>query len=322
MDSAEKRCYVAFDVSKETLMMAAPKGLPQGLLKNSPDTVDKRLKALLDHANKVHETLWLVCEATGGYQRTLEACAAKAGVPISVVPPAWIFHAKKSWGKLAKTDPLDAACILRYAQQEKPDATPYDPGRYDFQELVSSKDLLVRERAKLRQRSQTVTVVAAKKALACAEAALDEQIAALNAEIASVLNERAKTDVRIEAIRPLEGVGPRLLAVLHAYLPELGKVGRKQISSLAGVVPQARDSGKLQGRRYVYGGKRVVRTALYAACICFLRKNSPYRARYDALRARNKSHRTVLIAMAHDLIIRINAVARQALEEAKGIVTD
>lgn len=118
MDSAEKRCYVAFDVSKETLMMAAPKGLPQGLLKNSPDTVDKRLKALLDHANKVHETLWLVCEATGGYQRTLEACAAKAGVPISVVPPAWIFHAKKSWGKLAKTDPLDAACILRYAQQE------------------------------------------------------------------------------------------------------------------------------------------------------------------------------------------------------------
>ena len=216
MDSAEKRCYVAFDVSKETLMMAAPKGLPQGLLKNSPDTVDKRLKALLDHANKVHETLWLVCEATGGYQRTLEACAAKAGVPISVVPPAWIFHAKKSWGKLAK---------------------PYDPGRYDFQELVSSKDLLVRERAKLRQRSQTVTVVAAKKALACAEAALDEQIAALNAEIASVLNERAKTDVRIEAIRPLEGVGPGLLAVLHAYLPELGKVGRKQISSLAGVVP-------------------------------------------------------------------------------------
>ena len=159
-----------------------------------------------------------------------------------------------------------------------------------------------------------MTVVAAKKALACAEAALDEQIAALNAEIASVLNERAKTDVRIEAIRPLEGVGPGLLAVLHAYLPELGKVGRKQISSLAGVVPQARDSGKLQGRRYVYGGKRVVRTALYAACICFLRKNSPYRARYDALRARNKSHRTVLIAMAHDLIIRINAVIPKAIQ--------
>ena len=302
-------------------MMAAPKGMPQGLLKNSPDIVDKRLKALLDHANKAHETLWLVCEATGGYQRTLEAGAAKAGVPISVVPPAWIFHAKKSWGKLAKTDSLDAACILRYAQQEKPDATPYDPGRYDFQELVSSRDLLVRERAKLRQRSQTLTVVAAKEALTRAEIALDEQIAALDAEIASVLKERAKTDVRIEAIRPLEGVGPGLLAVLHAYLPELGKVGRKQIASLAGVVPQARDSGKLQGRRYVYGGKRVVRTALYAACICFLRKSSPYRARYDALRNRNKSHRTALIAMAHDLIIRINAVARQALEEEKGIVT-
>ena len=321
MDLAKQRCYVAFDVSKETLMVAAPKGMTQGLLKNTPATVEKRLKTWLDHTGKTHETLWLVCEATGGYHRTLEACAAKVGVPISVVPPAWIFHAKKSWGKLAKTDPLDAACLLRYARQENPDATPYDPGRYDFQELVSSKDLLVRERAKLRQRMQTLTVAAAKEALAHAEVALDGQIAALEAEIESTLRERAQTDVRIEAIRPLDGVGPGLLAVLHAYLPELGKVGRKQIASLAGVVPQARDSGKQQGRRYVYGGKRVVRTALYAACICFLRKSSPYRARYDALRACNKSHRTAIIAMAHALIIRINAVARQALEEAKGNVT-
>lgn len=321
MDSAKQRCYVAFDVSKATLMVAAPKGMPQGSLDNTQGAVDKQLQALIEHANRVNETLWLVCEATGGYQRTLEACAAKAGVPISVVPPAWIFHAKRSWGKLAKTDPLDAACILRYAQQENPDATPYDPGRYDFQELVSSRELLVRERAKLQRRGQTLTVAAAKQALACAEAALKEQIAALDAEIASGLKERAKADVRLDAIRPLEGVGPGLLAVLHAYLPELGKVGRKQIASLAGVAPQARDSGKLQGRRYVYGGKRVVRTALYAACICFLRKSSPHRARYDELRARNKSHRTAIIAMAHALIIRINAVARQALEETKGIAT-
>ena len=78
MDSAKQRCYVAYDVSKATLMVAAPKGMPQGSLDNTQGAVDKQLQALIEHANRVNETLWLVCEATGGYQRTLEACAAKA----------------------------------------------------------------------------------------------------------------------------------------------------------------------------------------------------------------------------------------------------
>ena len=225
MDSAKQRCYVAYDVSKATLMVAAPKGMPQGSLDNTQGAVDKQLQALIEHANRVNETLWLVCEATGGYQRTLEACAAKAGVPISVVPPAWIFHAKRSWGKLAKTDPLDAAWLQR--------------------------------------RGQTLTVAAAKQALACAEAALKEQIAALDAEIASGLKERAKADVRLGAIRPLEGVGPGLLAVLHAYLPELGKVGRKQIAS-----PGVRQSGaqadrqSCRGRPTSQGQRQTAREAI------------------------------------------------------------
>ena len=70
MDSAKQRCYVAYDVSKATLMVAAPKGMPQGSLDNTQGAVDKQLQALIEHANRVNETLWLVCEATGGYQRS------------------------------------------------------------------------------------------------------------------------------------------------------------------------------------------------------------------------------------------------------------
>ena len=39
MDSAKQRCYVAFDVSKATLMVAAPKGMPQGSLDNTQGAV-------------------------------------------------------------------------------------------------------------------------------------------------------------------------------------------------------------------------------------------------------------------------------------------
>ena len=71
MDSAKQRCYVAYDVSKATLMVAAPKGMPQGSLDNTQGAVDKQLQALIEHANRVNETLWRGLRGQGwrAYQR-------------------------------------------------------------------------------------------------------------------------------------------------------------------------------------------------------------------------------------------------------------
>lgn len=75
---------------------------------------------------------------------------------------------------------------------------------------------------------------------------------------------RAQDDL----LQSVPGVGPIVSAVLLAELPELGVLTHKQIATLAGVAPLARDSGTLRGRRMVWGGRAGVRTALYLAALC------------------------------------------------------
>ena len=63
----------------------------------------------------------------------------------------------------------------------------------------------------------------------------------------------------------MPGVGRVLATTLIAELPELGQLSGKQIAALVGVAPLARDSGRLRGRRSVWGGRAPVRAALYMA---------------------------------------------------------
>jgi transposase len=56
-------------------------------------------------------------------------------------------------------------------------------------------------------------------------------------------------------------------------LPELGHLGRREIASLVGVAPFARDSGKLRWLRRIRGGRASVRTVLYLAAVTGARFN-------------------------------------------------
>jgi len=72
-------------------------------------------------------------------------------------------------------------------------------------------------------------------------------------------------------------------AVLLGELPELGSLSHKQIATLVGVAPLARDSGTLRGKRLIWGGRAPVRTALYLAALCGRRWNPQLKVFYDRL---------------------------------------
>jgi transposase len=93
-------------------------------------------------------------------------------------------------------------------------------------------------------------------------------------------------------------------------LPELGVLSHKQIATLAGVAPLARDSGTLRGKRMVWGGRVGVRTALYLAALCGRRWNPQLRVFYERLRAAGKPKKVALIACARKLLTILNAMAR------------
>ncbi len=95
-----------------------------------------------------------------------------------------------------------------------------------------------------------------------------------------------------------------------ADLPELGTLNRKQISSLVGVAPLNRDSGTMQGRRMVWGGRARVRAVLYMATLSAVQHNPVIRAFYERLVGAGKPKKVALTACMRKLLTILNAMMR------------
>jgi transposase len=63
----------------------------------------------------------IVLEATGGFEITVAAALASAGLPLAVVNPRQIRDFARATGRLAKTDVLDAQIIARFAERILPE---------------------------------------------------------------------------------------------------------------------------------------------------------------------------------------------------------
>jgi transposase len=93
-------------------------------------------------------------------------------------------------------------------------------------------------------------------------------------------------------------------------LPELDSLGRRQIASLVGVAPFARDSGKKSGYRRIRAGSAAPRTALYLASMNGARFNPVLKAMCERLIAAGKPPKVALIALARKLLTILNAMVR------------
>jgi transposase len=137
---------------------------------------------------------------------------------------------------------------------------------------------------------------------------LNEQIDALDQDIGAHLDEHFKDlDERLEQIK---GVGPNTCAAVVAFMPELGQITNARAAKLAGLAPLNNDSGNSHGKRSVWGGRAVVRCALYMATLSAVRFNPVIRAFYLRLLAAGKPKKVALTACAHKLLRILNAMAR------------
>jgi transposase len=93
--------------------------------------------------------------------------------------------------------------------------------------------------------------------------------------------------------------------------PEIGTLSAKTISKLAGLAPLARDSGQQQGKRRVRGGRAAVREILFVVASVVGRYEPDFMAFRQRLRAAGKPPKVIRIALAHKLLVRLNAKARE-----------
>jgi transposase len=114
------------------------------------------------------------------------------------------------------------------------------------------------------------------------------------------------------AFRSIKGVADRTVACLMAELPEIGTLSNKAISKLVGLAPLADDSGKRHGHRSIRGGRTPVRHLLFVIATVVRRCQPDFAAFSQRLAARGKPKKVILVALAHKLLIRLNAKARDA----------
>lgn len=95
-----------------------------------------------------------------------------------------------------------------------------------------------------------------------------------------------------------------------ADLPELGSLNRKEVSSLVGVAPINRDSGKMKGKRRIQGGRHSVRTILYMATLSATQCNPVIKGFYQQLVAQGKHKKVAITACMRKFITMLNAMVR------------
>ena len=100
-----------------------------------------------------------------------------------------------------------------------------------------------------------------------------------------------------------------------AEMPEIGTLSGKAIAKLAGLAPLARDSGKVTGRRPVRAGRGGIRSILFVVAEIVRRFDPDLAAFHARLNAAGKPKKVTRVALAHKLLVRLNAKARDVRAE-------
>jgi transposase len=253
----------------------------------------------------------IVVESTGGYERRLVTKLAEAGLPVVVVNPRRVRSFGQALGILAKTDALDARLLALFGEKAEPEVRPILQGRARLlADLVARRRQLVSMVVAEKSRRETAAT-AVRRSIEVMLRVLAQQVRALERRIDQTLGEDLETAELAALLQTVPSVGPGVARTLLVDLPELGHLGRREIASLVGVAPFARDSGKIRGVRYIRGGRSSVRTALYLAAMNASRFNPVLRALYERLRQAGKPPKLAFVAVARKLLTILNAIARE-----------
>lgn len=300
-----EQVYVGIDVAQDSFAVAIYDSSEHWSDQNNASGIAQTIARLAE----LRPTL-VVMEATGGLEHGLARMLAAVDIPVAVVNPARTRAYAKVLGRLAKTDPIDAAVLAHFAQAIKPPAQVQATA--DAQER---KDLLAR-------RNQLMGMIAAEKnrlhrasapirpRIQLHVAWMQEQIEQIDQDLDRKLAADTHYQARERQLRTAKGVGPVTVRALYVGLPELGHLPGKKISALVGVAPLNRDSGKFSGKRFVSGGRSAVRTALYMAALVGTRWNPVLKALYERLIKAGKCKMVALTACMHKLLLILNAMVR------------
>jgi transposase len=302
----KERIYVGIDISQDNLDIADYPDEQIWKHKNSHGGIAKTVAKLKGLNPKL-----IVMEATGGLETPLRQALDQAGLPVAVINPRRIRDFARSMGILAKTDKLDAKIMAYFAAKIEP--TPHPPPDEASQKLENFlarrnqiSDMLTAEKNRLKQSPNKDIQVHIQDHIKW----LESELKSLDKELKDNIGQNPLFMDKIKLYRSMPGVGDVLSYTLLANLSELGGLNQREIASLVGIAPLNRDSGKLRGRRTIWGGRATIRKALYMPAVVAIRCNPVIRDFYQRLLAKGKLKKVALVACMHKMLTILNSMAK------------
>jgi transposase len=250
-------------------------------------------------------------EPSGGYERGLMRALLAANMPVRQINPFRLRQFANASGVLAKTDRLDARLIASFIaiMPVRPAQRPA-PVAERLAEILKVRRQLSNEKIAAENAAGMLENAMLQRLSRRRISRLATDIDMLDAHLVEIVSVDPALAHRYRVLTSMPGVGPVLACTLIALLPELGSLGRKQIAALVGVAPYTFESGKLKGKRCIWGGRAPVRNVLYMAAMSACNWNPVIKGFHHRLAATGKLPKVVIVAAMRKMITTLNAMVR------------
>ena len=171
--------FVGIDVSKDRLdVHVRPSGQAFAIARDG-----KGLEQLVGDLRALAPAL-IVREATGGFELTVAAALAGAGLPLAIVNPRQIRDFARATSRLAKTDALDAQIIALFAERIRPEPRPLaDTDSQTMAELVARRRPVIEMSGMESNRRRQARHTRVQRTIKATLKTLEAQLAHLDREI-------------------------------------------------------------------------------------------------------------------------------------------
>ena len=298
--------YVGIDIAKDSFCVATR---PDKIKIQVPNT-NQGHRQLIQILQK-HNIVLVVLEATGGYERPLVAELLSNSLKVVVANPRQVRDFARGMGHRAKTDPIDAQVLAKFAEIVKPvPKPPFKPQINELSELVRRRQQLNDLRTQESNRLSMICHPKVKKSIQKMIKTLNSQIDEIDKLIRNYIDTDDDFKNKDNILQSVPGVGPQTSAMLIANLPELGTLNRQEIAALVGVAPWNNSSGKSDGRMHIWGGRKDVRSLLYMSSFTACRFNPVIRSFAERLKQNGKAYKVVMTACMRKLLIILNTMIK------------
>lgn len=272
-------------------------------------------KFVEDNRHILEDSLSII-EATGGYELELSYSLIALGYRVHRADSRKVKNFIRSFGNIAKTDTLDAKALAKYGCERFAALelfVPSDKNNITLFQLVQRRNdlttILVAEKNRLQGPSSSYI----KDSVELMINTVSEQIHSITKQIEQIVDSTPELKQKMDTLKLIPGIGKIVAFEILILLPELGKLCRRKIASLAGVAPRSNESGKFYGYRKTGHGRCGIKRILFIAAMAARNSKTHLRDFYEKLIAKGKKKMVALTALMRKILVIANAKIKSML---------